>query len=209
MGSLTKSNKGYYSILCCFLLFTIGVSAQLKINRQALVSRHNVYNTNVDSLSSLSVGNGRFAFTVDVTSLQSFPHVYAKGVPLSKQSEWGWHSFIDTVGYKREPALKTYNLNGRNVTYAVQSNSPDSTKSAANWFRQNPHTLLGNLGFQILKKDSTAATINDIKNISKQLNLWPCEITSRFTVDSIPVVSAIVFYSSNTNILTTYNYTYN
>lgn len=43
------------------------------INRQALVQRHNVIVTTADTLSSLTVGNGRFAFTVDVTGLQSFP----------------------------------------------------------------------------------------------------------------------------------------
>ena len=56
----------------------------------------------MDTLSSLSVGNGRFAFTVDATGLQSFPDVYAKGVPLGTQSEWGWHSFPNTNGYTEE-----------------------------------------------------------------------------------------------------------
>ncbi|HEY1022471.1 MAG TPA: hypothetical protein VGE06_09150, partial [Flavisolibacter sp.] len=44
-----------------------------KINRKALVTRHNVVVTKADSLTSLTVGNGKFAFTVDVTGLQSFP----------------------------------------------------------------------------------------------------------------------------------------
>lgn len=77
-----------------------------KINRKALVQRHNVVVTKADSLSSLTVGNGKFAFTVDVTGLQSFPLNYQKGVPLGTESEWGWHSFINVVGYKREEALK-------------------------------------------------------------------------------------------------------
>jgi hypothetical protein len=174
---------------CLFLIFYsfYGI-AQSRIDRKALVERHTVINTKVDTLSSLSVGNGRFAFTVDVTGLQSFPKVYEKGIPLGTQSEWGWHSFIDTVGYKREEAIKTYNLNGRDIGYTVQWNSPERNKAASNWFRQNPHRLqLGNLGFEFIKKDGSIATINDIKNIQQQLNVWTGEINSKFTFDGVPV----------------------
>lgn len=176
------------TLVFILITYTVTCFAQNKIDRKALVERHIVFNTKVDTLSSLSVGNGRFAFTVDVTGLQSFPKTYEKGIPLGTQSEWGWHSFIDTVGYKREAALKTYHINGRDITYSVQWNSPDSNKAAANWFRQNPHRLqLGNLGFEIRKKDSSIATINDIKNIKQQLNPFTGEIKSYFTVDSVPV----------------------
>jgi hypothetical protein len=39
------------------------------------------------------VGNGEFAFTADPTGLQTFPQLYADKLPLSTQSQWGWHSF--------------------------------------------------------------------------------------------------------------------
>lgn len=174
---------------CLLLLLVSGqLLSQLGINRKALVQRHNVSITKADSLSSLSVGNGRFAFTVDVTGLQSFPKNYQKGVPLGTESEWGWHSFIDTAGYKREEALKTYNLNGRDITYLVEWNVAGRGKAAATWFRQNPHRLqLGNLGFEIVKQNGSVATIGDIKNIQQQLNLWTGEITSHFTVENILV----------------------
>jgi hypothetical protein len=182
-------NKLFLSMIPLFIVAISTVArGQSKINRKMLVERHIVHNTKVDTLSSLSVGNGRFAYTVDVTGLQSFPKTYEKGIPLGTQSEWGWHSFIDTVGYKREEAIKTYNLNGRDIGYTVQWNSPERNKAAANWFRQNPHRLqLGNLGFELRKKDSSIATINDIKNIKQQLNPYTGEITSYFTVDDVPV----------------------
>lgn len=63
------------------------------IDRHALVTRNNPEVTAMDSLSSLSVGNGEFAYTVDATGLQTFPEVYKNGVPLGTQSQWGWHSF--------------------------------------------------------------------------------------------------------------------
>lgn len=166
-----------------FLFFSFTLLAQ-KIDRKALVTRHNVIVTKADSLSALTVGNGGFAFTVDVTGLQSFPLNYQKGIPLGTQSEWGWHSFVDTIGYRREEALKTYHVNGRDITYVTQHNDPPRKKEAANWFRQNPHRLqLGNVGFELLKKDGRVATLNDIQNIRQELNLWTGEITSRFTVD--------------------------
>lgn len=172
--------------ICC--LFFYVNNAQIKINRKALVERHNVINNKFDSLSSLSVGNGRFAFTVDVTGLQSFPDEYAKGVPLGTESEWGWHSFIDTANYSFDETLKDYKLNGRNIPYSIQLKTPERKKEAVEWFRQNPHRLqLGNIGFDIIKKDGSLATINDIQNIHQTLNLWTGEIHSQFTIENIPV----------------------
>ena len=176
-------------IIIVIYLFTVhNVIGQTKIDRYSLVQRHNVINNHFDSLSSLSVGNGRFAFTVDVTGLQSFPDAYAKGVPLGTESEWGWHSFINTNHYTFDETLKNYFLHGRNIPYSVEIKTPERNKEAVNWFRQNPHRLqLGNIGFDIIKKDGSEATINDIKNIHQTLDLWTGEIHSKFTVENIPV----------------------
>ncbi len=46
-------------------------SAETKIDRKAVVSRHNVILNEPDTLASLSVGNGEFAYTVDVSGLQT------------------------------------------------------------------------------------------------------------------------------------------
>ncbi len=179
--------KGSLIFIACFILHYTH-HAQSKIDRKVLVERHTIVNKKFDSLSSLSVGNGGFTFTVDVTGLQSFPEAYAKGVPLGTQSEWGWHSFIDTANYQFNETLKDYQQSGRKVSYSVQLKEPERNKNAVNWFRQNPHRLqLGNIGFDIIKKDGNPATINDIQNIDQTLNLWTGEIHSRFTVENIPV----------------------
>lgn len=174
--------------LVALLWCGLNVNAQ-KIDRKALVTRHNVIVKSADTLASLSVGNGRFAFTVDVTGLQTFPEYYQNGISLGTQSEWGWHSFKDTVGYKFEETLKSYNLFGHGpATYSVQIKEPKRNKQACDWFRENVHRLqLGNLGFRIIKKDGSDAKVSDIKNIRQQLDLWNGEIHSYFTVEGTPV----------------------
>ncbi len=173
-----------FALLLCNILFIVPAIAQNKIDRKAVVERHNVIVNSTDSLSALSLGNGRFAFTVDVTGLQSFPEHYDKGIPLGTQSQWGWHSFRDTAGYKFEETLKKYKFNSRSGTYAVQWHSPERNKDASDWFRQNVHRLqLGGLGFEIIKNNGSVATIEDIKDIQQTLDLWTGEIRSHFTVE--------------------------
>lgn len=177
--------KPFTKYLYCFALSGLAhtISAQ-PINRKNVVERHTIINTKFDSLSSLSVGNGKFAFTVDATGLQSFPEFYAKGVPLGTQSEWGWHSFTNPEKYTFNETLKNYNLNGREVSYSVQLKEPERNKNAVNWFRQNPHRLqLGNIGFEINKKDGRLAAIEDIRDVHQTLNMWTGEIHSRFKVE--------------------------
>ena len=180
------------TLICIILFLAVKIARQNffaePINREALVSRHNIIIAKADSLSSLTVGNGKFAFTVDVTGLQSFPGFYANGIPLGTESEWGWHSFPNIHHYKFEESLRNYHLNGRDITYSVQWNEPGRNRDAANWFRQNPHRLqLGNIGFEIKKGDGSIAQIDDLKNIYQQLNLWKGEIHSVFSVDNAPV----------------------
>jgi hypothetical protein len=173
-----------------FILFKLCgfVYGQELIDRKALVERHTIINKSADTLSPLSLGNGRFAFTVDITGLQSFPEAYENGIPLGTQSEWGWHSFSNTHDYKFDETLRNYDLNGRSVSYSVQTNEPARIKNAVEWYRQNPHRLqLGNIGFEIVKKNGSPAGISDLRNIQQTLNMWTGEIHSKFTVEDVPV----------------------
>lgn len=68
------------------------------LDRRAIVSRHDPVLHDVDPRSPLSVGNGEFAFTADVTGLQSLWERYENAVPLCTQSQWGWHSFPASAG---------------------------------------------------------------------------------------------------------------
>ena len=67
-------------ILVCALP---SLNAAEKIDRHALVTRHNPHITKLDPWAPLSVGNGQFCFTTDVTGLQTFgEHYYKNGIPL-------------------------------------------------------------------------------------------------------------------------------
>jgi protein-glucosylgalactosylhydroxylysine glucosidase len=175
-------------IIVLFCVLKNCYAQQLKIDRYVVVERHRVVNTHFDTLSSLTVGNGSFAFTVDATGLQSFPEYYKKGVPLGTESEWGWHSFPNTARYTEAEALKEYTINGKEITYAVQPKQPQRAKEAADYFRINQHRLqLGNVGLDITMKNGQPVNIGDIRNIHQELDPWTGAITSRFTVENIPV----------------------
>ncbi|ACU59073.1 hypothetical protein [Chitinophaga pinensis] len=176
------------SLYVLLLLCGITGSSQERIDRMALVQRHNVINKQFDSLSALTLGNGGFAFTVDVTGMQSFPEAYSQGVPLGTQSEWAWHSFVDTAAYRFEESLKAYHLDNRDITYAVQWNTPERNKGASDWFRQNVHRLqLGNLGMLITLKNGTTCSLSDVKGIDQELDLWNGIVKSHFTIEGTPV----------------------
>ena len=81
-----------------------------KIDRKSVLERNNPKVTNADPLNSLSVGNGHFATTVDVTGMQSYPQNYMQGVPLCSMSDWGWHSFPNTENLKHEETEKEMDL---------------------------------------------------------------------------------------------------
>lgn len=154
------------------------------IDREALVKRHNPAATHLDPLSPLSVGNGEFAFTADITGLQTFPDAYNAGTPLHTQSQWGWHSFSNTGGHTLSEATEYYNVHGRKVPYA----SRDSN-AAGIWLRENPHRLdLGRIGLILKKADGAVARPEDLSNIKQALDLWTGILTSRFQFDGQPVL---------------------
>ena len=157
------------------------------IDRRAVVSRHNVKLAKADPLSSLSVGNGEFAFTVDISGLQTFPKAYEAGISLGTQSQWGWHSF-EGQSYGIDDVTDWFTTcAGTRVPYAVQHPS-GRKKAAADWLRANPHRLhLGLVGLALLKNDGTEAQIDDLRNVDQQLDLWTGRITSTYDLDGVPV----------------------
>jgi len=170
------------------LLTTIALASCImmnaeKIDRKAVVTRNNPHVTKQDNLSSLSVGNGHFATTVDVTGLQSYPQEYETGVPLCAMSDWGWHSFPNTQDLKPEDTQKTMNLgHGHDEVYAVEYKTDGKNKDATEYFRVNPHRLnLGNVALVFTDGDKNLP-ISAVENINQTLNLFDGNITSNYTV---------------------------
>ena len=151
------------------------------IDREALVKRHHVNIQTIDSLSSLSVGNGNFAFTVDATGLQSFPNSYRLGVPLGTQAQWGWHSFPNVHGFEPKDTWKEYDFHGKKELYATQFNEAGRARDAANYLRNNPHRLhLGHIGLHMKQNDGSLFQPSDIQSINQTHNLWNGSIESSF-----------------------------
>lgn len=149
-----------------------------KIDRRALVERNSPIVTEMDTLASLTVGNGDFAVTVDVTGLQTFPEYYAGGVCLGTQSSWGWHSFPNTDNLREEEALKAYDFGRKSAAemYACQTKEAGRAHDASEYFRINPHRLhLGAIGFSQMRRE-------EVSEVQQRLDLWDGLIHSRFSV---------------------------
>jgi protein-glucosylgalactosylhydroxylysine glucosidase len=156
------------------------------IDRHALVTRHNVEVTRFDPESPLTVGNGEFAFTVDVTGLQTFPEAYEQTIPLGTLSQWGWHTAPNPSAWSIDRfGFTTFDSHGRAVGYA---DIPGERTPEIEWLRANPHRLhLGRIGFRLTRADGSAATPADLTDIRQTLDLWNGVITSRFRFDGQPV----------------------
>ena len=63
------------------------------INRLDVVKKYNPHLSNADAKSPLTVGNGRFCFTADVTGMQTLYEEYSIETPLCTMAEWAWHTY--------------------------------------------------------------------------------------------------------------------
>jgi hypothetical protein len=156
------------------------------IDRKALVARHNPVVHQVDPFSALTVGNGNFAFTADVTGLQTFTEDYEKEFPLCTTSHWAWHTIPAPPGVRAEDfKFKEFDVYGRKVGYATDSKDQ---KVLFDWLRENPHRLhLGRIGLLLKNPDGSTATSKDISAINQSLDLWTGSLTSQFQFAGQPV----------------------
>ena len=161
--------------------------ASTTIDRQALVSRHDIVIRELDPMGALAVGNGGFAFNVDVTGLQSFPEFYQKTMPIGILSDWGWHSFPNPNGYSLDKfAFATISKHDREFVYpgSVTSDPPPD----AGYLRSNPHRFgLGQIGLEMAKADGSKVVIEDLKNQEQKLDLWGGILSSSFEIEGVPV----------------------
>ncbi|MBN1132092.1 MAG: hypothetical protein JXR52_10400 [Bacteroidales bacterium] len=174
--------------------------AEDSINRTALVSRHNVVITAVDSLNALTVGNGDFAFTVDITGLQTFPGYHVRGIPLGTLSNWGWHTFPNDEKYSHSEVIRIFDAGGQKRGYYHDYGKERDTRraKASSWLRQNPHRMnLGMIGLVLLDQNGNRIGPGGIENPRQELDLWTGCITSRFEVEGTPVEVVTVCHPSD------------
>jgi hypothetical protein len=152
---------------------------QSPIDRHALVTRHNVTLTAFDGSRPVQVGNGEFAFGMDITGLQTF-------VPFNTMSQWGWHSSPLPAGQRIEDFQgEVWDTHGRPIRYPMDD--PKHPELSA-WLAANPHRInLGRVGLEIKKQDGSLAAASDLLNPQQKLDLWTGIVTSRFEVEGEPV----------------------
>ena len=185
--------------LCAVACFLAGANFSLSagsntIDRRAVVERHNPSFSQIRKESPSQVGNGEFAFSFDITGLQTF-------IPFNTLAHWAWHSEplpdgvkeSDFKGLKIKAFGKTrvYPSDLASAKKAVEKYPeafPDAEfsereKLAAKWLKENPHALnLGRIGFVFVSDSGKTAELSDISNARQTLRLFDGYAESVFDV---------------------------
>jgi len=162
-----------------FLFFLIlsgsVLNASVPIDRKSVVSRHNIVLQKTLPVSPTQVGNGKFAYGMDISGMQTF-------VPFNTLSDWGWHNSPLPEGSRLEDyspqVIESY---GRKISYLLDD--PAHSELSV-WLKSNPHRVnLGRIGMILLKDDGSEAAEKDIDNAVQNVNLWSGEVCSSFSLD--------------------------
>ncbi|MCG5213287.1 hypothetical protein [Streptosporangium sp. KLBMP 9127] len=163
------------------------------IDRENLVRRHTVEITRPDPATVLTVGNGDFAYTADITGMQTFTAFHdqaaarAEGrlaVNTATMSTWGWHAMPNPEGFVLADAMSTYETSRGPVQYAdkydmAATMGGESEFRAGTWLHVNPHRLdLGRIGLILGPGVTGPAALTDPR---QRLDLWTGTLTSVFS----------------------------
>jgi len=178
-----------WTLLAAAAVIATPVAAQ-KIDRHALVTRHNITLTKVDPHAPLMVGNGNLGFTADITGLQTFPEQYTNIAPLLTMAQWAWHSFPNPNNWTETDGMRGVAVLGRGrQDYPwIQDWAEVDQRPALKWLRENPHRFsLGRISLSIRRADGSAAVFTDLTKTRQKLDLWTGALTSSFVFDGKPV----------------------
>jgi hypothetical protein len=175
------------AVFCAGAAVSVFGAAEVPIDREALVTRHNVTVHAADPFGAMAVGNGHFAFNFDITGLQSFPGYYQKTMPVGILSDWGWHNFPNPDHFTLDTfPMKTVQKHDRVFVYPASGTSHPAP--AAAYLRMNENRIgLGRIGLEMTHADGSAVVIGDLKNITQTLDIWRGVVASSFEVDGVPV----------------------
>ena len=184
----------------------------MPIDRPALVQRHTVHLQAHDARNPLTVGNGDFAYTADITGMQTFRDAHdptraeAEGrqaVDTCTMSTWGWHSMPNPDGYELADAMTTYQTPRGPVSYPDRLDLPtlfghkDVTDDsrAAMWLHVNPQRIdLGRIGLSLMPEAGAEPETDPqvLDAVDQRLDLWTGTITSTFRYGGEDVVVTTV-----------------
>ncbi len=185
----------------------------MSIDRRAVVARHDIRLTEPGAEHVVSVGNGDFAFTADITGLQTFTAFHHAGnARPSKEgpritntctmSTWGWHETPNPGAYELADAMSSYDSRRGPVDYPdrpflaqmaaiMMGGGPtERADQAGFWLIDNPHRIdLGRIGLE-LRATAGAEPETDpgvLADVEQHVDLWRGVITSRFSYEGQPV----------------------
>ena len=132
------------------------------INRLDVIASFNPHLTDINPQSPLSVGNGRFCYTADITGMQTLYEEYSAETPLCTMAEWGWHTkkADNEKGFYTldDVRMTPYNYCKRTVTYPRVKY--EGNEAAYDWVRQNPHKFnLAKIGLYFHNEPIQAGSI--------------------------------------------------
>ncbi|MGW1026425.1 hypothetical protein ACWD4J_22485 [Streptomyces sp. NPDC002577] len=167
----------------------------MSLDRAGVVARHRIRVREILGQSPLAVGNGEFAFTVDVTGLQSLPDRYplpdrygqGTGTLLATMTQWGWHSTParPEQAHGLRSTLRRYDTAHGPADYVDLGGTLSATEQSGmtpteEWLRANPHRLdLGRIGLWTADTEGLVRA-SDLSGIDQDLDLATGVITSRF-----------------------------
>ncbi|KAI1753880.1 Six-hairpin glycosidase-like protein [Xylaria castorea] len=143
-----------------------------QIDRRAVVRQFNPRRNASSTTTPLQVGNGNFAFGVDITGLQTFS-------PFATMSTWGWHNFSLPTTPGQTSVEDFVGLDWWTHDRLVNYNQPNPAQSdISNWLIQNPQRL--NLARIGLYFDGEETTEEELEDKTQELDLWTGKISSSF-----------------------------
>lgn len=199
----------------------------MSIDRKAVVDRHRIRLTEPHPEHVVSVGNGDFAYTADITGMQTFgafhdPMVAMRqgGVALNTttMASWGWHEMPNPDGFVLEDAMTSYATPRGPVSYpdkydmnaAMRGEITEENRAGA-WLHVNPQRIdLGRIG--LVLRDRAGALIESpglLEDPVQELDLWTGIARSTFRIGGEPVsvetvaagADAVVAFRIRTNLL--------
>ena len=193
------------------------------INRLDIIASFNPHLTDINPQSPLSVGNGRFCYTADITGMQTLYEEYSAETPLCTMAEWGWHTkkADNEKGFYTldDVRMTPYNYCKRTVTYPHVKY--EGNEAAYDWVRQNPHKFnLAKIGLYFhnepiqassiycinqtldittgILKSSFRLNVNRHKNARTLNNIAADNIKTNATIDNLVTVYTVCDDNSDT-----------